>query len=287
MLSCQYTFQDGTQCRNVSAQNKFCYRHCTDSDSTSMFSIPLEILLPVVQSDNHKCAICYETYRDAVTKSCGHIFCSHCYDRIPTPRNCPLCREPGDTWPARRIRKLVKKLQAGCPRCIFIGTYAQVAKHLRTCRMRRYKCPNRGCSTVTLGETMSEHLQTCEYYPRTCPYACAGCVRYDQMDVFTLQHHLKQNRRAHTRLLISAMPKIREKTTTRLAAFTIISIPYLTADHQFILRGQHCIIFERASGSFTLSGFDPLKFQDEFWYCDTATLHDMRHLVQVLECLIV
>ena len=50
------------------------------------------------------CAICLEPFRDAVLlPACGHSFCKHCVDALPTSRRglggarealCPLCRTP-------------------------------------------------------------------------------------------------------------------------------------------------------------------------------------------------
>ena len=53
---------------------------------------------PEVQNDdgteaNNNCVICWSNAREIANRPCGHVCsCLNCYEAMPSPKHCPVCR---------------------------------------------------------------------------------------------------------------------------------------------------------------------------------------------------
>lgn len=67
----------------------------TSRAASSTETLIANILSQEMKTDRTLCCICLQEHCNTVIKPCGHArFCNACVLSLPSPKQCPLCREP-------------------------------------------------------------------------------------------------------------------------------------------------------------------------------------------------
>ncbi len=114
------------------------------------------------------CCVCFETPELPwqLCPACGQMMCRPCHQRLPRPRQCPLCRQPAvELTTARFAMDMLQKLGAmpvvacghkGCDARVPLNT---LAAHRATCAKRPLLCFFSHCTwRGLLGADLEKHL---------------------------------------------------------------------------------------------------------------------------------
>lgn len=130
-----------------------------------------------------KCSVCLETARDAVTHTCGNIFCDICFQKSTANNStCPSCRQAGVVVPDHRARRDVLNLEFDCPRqcgCKVVLRYKEEHEK-KECLHRDISC-NRCDQMVKLGTIQDHEKNDCINRDVTCP-ACNAVSRMSDLE---------------------------------------------------------------------------------------------------------
>ncbi|KAK3238447.1 hypothetical protein CYMTET_51543 [Cymbomonas tetramitiformis] len=129
-------------------------------------------------SQELRCMICLELFKDPVITPLGHSFCRDCISRhLSNSDRCPVTRRPlttKDLRPNLMANTLVDELEVHC-------TYGcQFADN-------GWELDEDGCTETTTFGLRKAHQKVCEHRPVTCPY---GGVRCDLIPRIDLEEHV-------------------------------------------------------------------------------------------------
>lgn len=131
------------------------------------------------------CTVCRGVYRDPVECPCRHVFCSTCIrdwlgrDMSPGSRSCPICRREismSQVVPVvPLVTNMIARLTVRCPNrdtgCTAKVAMESLSCHLETCEFRRAQCPD--CAAPMLASELSTHRrESCSRRMARCRGDC-------------------------------------------------------------------------------------------------------------------
>lgn len=129
-------------------------------------------------SQELRCMICLELFKDPVITPFGHSFCRDCISRhLSNSGRCPVTRRPlatKDLRPNLMANTLVDELEVHCTYGCQFGDNG-------------WELDEDGCTETTTFGLRKAHQKVCEHRPVTCPY---GGVRCDLIPRIDLEEHV-------------------------------------------------------------------------------------------------
>lgn len=126
------------------------------------------------------CTVCRGVYRDPVECPCRHVFCSTCIrDMSPGSSSCPICHRAisvSQVVPVvPLVTNMIARLTVRCPNretgCTAKVAMESLSCHLETCEFRRAQCPD--CATPMLASELSTHRrESCSRRMARCRGDC-------------------------------------------------------------------------------------------------------------------
>ena len=136
-----------------------------------------------------ECPICRSIVSEPLQTSCGHLFCTECYNKlggINRPQmgggrtlwgvQCPVCNQGHTVVQDNFNDRKVKNLQVRCTNrqygCKWVGNLGDEMQHRMTengCHFEVILCPY-GCDQTIRRTTQSRHLKECQMRPHKCKY---------------------------------------------------------------------------------------------------------------------
>lgn len=124
------------------------------------------------------CPLCNGILFRPVADSCGHLFCSKCFDiYLTTSQLCPVDVKPlvldqGKEIPV--LGNLLNMMSITCTNksrgCDWSGKLKDYLEHVEnTCKKEKVNCPNEGCNKVFCREDMNIHQNICGFKIKKCP----------------------------------------------------------------------------------------------------------------------
>ena len=122
-----------------------------------------------------ECPICQGIVSDPLQTSCGHLFCTECYNKGKVSK-CPVCKQKHTTVLDNNTSRRVKNLKVRCLNhkegCEWEGSLGDELQH-RTkqdgCEYQTIKCPNQ-CGGTTKRTTLQSHYKECPNRPHKCEH---------------------------------------------------------------------------------------------------------------------
>ena len=143
-----------------------------------------------------QCPNCHSIVNEPLQTSCGHLFCTECYNRLGGDYRtgwgiqCPVCQQQHTTVQDKFNERRVKALQVRCTNyqygCKWVGNLDAEMQHRMTqnsCHFEEISCPH-GCGQTIRRMTQSRHLDKCKMHPHKCEY----CNKQGQYSEITSTH---------------------------------------------------------------------------------------------------
>lgn len=147
--------------------------------------------------DSFYCSICSSIMREPrIAECCGKNSCLFCVEPLTNRKEaCPFCRAtPLEVSVNRHVRNRINESKVRCPGkqkgCQVIEKVETISKHIDACDFIEISCPH-DCGTNFVRSSLETHLQTCKRFPLTCN--CGKEIERSSKDAHTRVCPLTKN----------------------------------------------------------------------------------------------
>ncbi len=133
--------------------------------------------------DFYKCNICFKIMVNPKDcEECGHSYCNECISML----NCPFgCKKKSIKNTSIGIINLLKNLKFKCDNkgCTSIIPYEQVKQHDSICEYKKVFCTNKKCKKKIIKKDLENHIKNeCKYTLIKCQFCKSEYVRKELIE---------------------------------------------------------------------------------------------------------
>eukprot|EP01083_Nonionella_stella_P031603 86559_1 len=207
--------------------------------------------------DHIECPICNIVFRGDPIFQCsaGHIICSECKQRLPSPKKCPQCRKSVGNIRNRSLESLVESLPVPCKNlehgCQIFRLSSLLESHEKECSFMRFECPHlrfkrKDCQWTGAASDVITHLKDAHNWKERTSFGPEErCVKLNSSSGFSGDLLVDEEKtwgtcvpvNGHDFICVISMPK--ESKLLRLSVYHVDPKPFGRVRIRIELKNAH------------------------------------------------